>query len=91
VKFIHPKKQKMKKLLFVFALGAFVACKNGDKKEGTTDSPSVATPTKEQPTTAPVTEPAKTDSATTTTTAPVTEPAKTEVDTKKATEMPEKK
>ncbi len=78
----------MKKLLFVCALGAFVACKNGDKKEGTTDSPSVATPTTEQPTAAPITEPAVTDSATT---APVTEPAKTEVDTKKATEMPEKK
>jgi hypothetical protein len=38
LKFHHKKQTKMKKLLFVLALGAFAACGSGDTKTTTTDS-----------------------------------------------------
>lgn len=44
----------MKKLLFVCALGAFVACKNGENKEGKTDSAAnVTAPSADSITTTP--------------------------------------
>ena len=70
--FIYLKKLKtMKKLLFVCALGAFVACKNGEATDANKDSAAVTTPPPAtvEPTPAPVD---------TTKAAPAVEPTKME-------------
>ena len=88
--FIYLKKLKtMKKLLFVCALGAFVACKNGEATDAKKDSAAVTTPPPAtvEPTPAPVD---------TTKAAPAVEPAKMEAGkeakeaTKKADKMEKK-